>query len=242
MRERLFGERDDKDFRRLHINALEIAKLFGKNTHSLTDSIMSLVLPFGLTAAQAAIWLDQHLFAGKPIYNTGQVLTIRGKIRIDQFETALRQAVAESPGLRLAPHSGPVPFELALLDFRQEKDPCVAADQWMRSEMGKAIPLEDPALFRFAIIRIGDEHTLWFQKFHHIIMDATSRRLLGARTAARYRALRFGDLLEPLNAATPEGLFDLEGQYLASQRHADDRRYWLEQFSRWPGPLHETDR
>ena len=109
---------------------------------------MSLVLPSGLTAAQAAIWLDQHLFAGKPIYNTGQFLTIRGKLRLDLFETALRQAVAESPGLRLAPHSGPVPFELALLDFRQEKDPCVAADQWMRSEMGKAIPLEDPALFR----------------------------------------------------------------------------------------------
>src|SRR6185436_14098218 len=115
---------------------------------------MSLVLPSGLTAAQAAIWLDQHLFAGKPIYNTGQFLMIRGKLRPDLFETALRQAVAESPGLRLAPHSGPVPFDLALLDFRNERDPLAAADQWMRSEMGKAIPLEDPVLFRFAVIRI----------------------------------------------------------------------------------------
>ena len=68
---------------------------------------MSLVLPSGLTAAQAAIWLDQHLFAGKPIYNTGQFLTIRGKLDVDLFETALRQAVAESPGLRLAPHFAP---------------------------------------------------------------------------------------------------------------------------------------
>ena len=124
---------------------------------------MTLVLPPGLTAAQAAIWLDQHLFAGKPIYNTGQFLTIRDKLRLDLFETALRQAVAESPGLRLAPRSGPAPFDLVLLDFRKEKDPLAAADQWMRSEMGKAIPLEDPALFRFAIIRISDDHTLWFQ-------------------------------------------------------------------------------
>src|SRR4249920_3720536 len=112
---------------------------------------MSLVLPSGLTAAQAAIWLDQHLFAGKPIYNTGQLLTIRGKLRLDLFETALRQAVAESPGLQLTPHSGPVPFDLVLLDFRKERDPLAALDQWMRSEMGKAILLEDPALFRFAI-------------------------------------------------------------------------------------------
>ena len=102
---------------------------------------MPLVLPPGLTAAQAAIWLDQHLFAGKPIYNTGQFLTIRGKLRLDLFETALRQAVAESPGLRLAPQSGPVPFDLALLDFREEKDPLAAADRWMRSEMGQSDPV-----------------------------------------------------------------------------------------------------
>ena len=39
--------------------------------------------------------------------------------------------------------------------------------------------------------------TIWFQKFHHIIVDATGRRVLSERTAHRYRALRFG---EPLPA------------------------------------------
>src|SRR6186713_235323 len=203
---------------------------------------MSLVLPSGLTAAQAAIWLDQHLFAGKPIYNTGQFLTIRGKLDVDLFETALRQAVAESPGLRLAPYSAPVPFDLALLDFREEKDALAAADQWMQFEMGKAIPLEDPALFRFAVIRISDDHTLWFQKFHHIIMDATSRRLLSERTADRYRALRFDEPLPALDATTPEELLDSEQRYTASKGHEADRAYWLEQLEHWPGPLLETNR
>ena len=203
---------------------------------------MPLVLPPGLTAAQAAIWLDQHLFAGKPIYNTGQFLTIRGKLRLDLFETALRQAVAESPGLRLAPRSGPVPFDLVLLDFREEKDPLAAADRWMRSEMDKAIPLEDPALFRFAIIRISDDHTLWFQKFHHIIMDASSRRLLSERTAHRYRALRFDEPLPALDATTPEELLDAERRYTASKGYEADRAYWLEQLAHWPGPLLETNR
>src|SRR4029079_19562938 len=104
---------------------------------------MSLVLPPDLTAAQAAVWLDQHLFAGKPIYNTGQFLPIRGKPRRGVFEAALRQAVAESPGLRLAPRSGPVPFDLVLLDFRKERNPLAAADQWMRVAMGKAISCDD---------------------------------------------------------------------------------------------------
>src|SRR4249919_2122609 len=203
---------------------------------------MPLVLPSGLTAAQAAIWLDQHLFAGKPIYNTGQFLTIRDKLRLDLFETALRQAVADSPGLRLAPRSGPAPFDLVLFDFRKEKDPLTAADQWMRSEMGKAIPLEDPALSHFAIIRISDDHTLWFQKFHHIIMDASSRRLLSERTAHRYRALRFDGPLPALDATTPEELLDAERRYIASEGYEADCAHWLEQLAHWPGPLLETNR
>jgi enterobactin synthetase component F len=203
---------------------------------------MSFALPADLNALQAAIWLDQQLFAGRPVYNTGQFLSIRGKLRFDLFESALREVVAESPGLRLPPRSGPLTFELGFLDLRNEPNPAAAADRWMRSEMGTPIPLDDGVLFRFTLIRTSDVHTLWFQKFHHIIMDASSRRLLSARTATRYRALRFGDPSAPLNAGTPEELLDLERHYTASQRYTEDRRYWLEQFSRWPGPLLDTDR
>jgi amino acid adenylation domain-containing protein len=203
---------------------------------------MPLVLPPDLTVAQSAIWLDQQLFSGKPIYNTGQFLTIRGALRVDLFETALRETIAESPGLRLPPRSGPVPFDLALLDFRNEKDPDAAAEQWMRSKMREVIPLEDPALYRFALIRVDEDRTLWFQKTHHVITDATSRRLTGARTAARYCALRFGEPLAALDAVTPEELLEIERRYAASKEHEADRRYWLERFAHWPGPLIESNR
>ncbi len=203
---------------------------------------MPLVLPPGLTVAQTAIWLDQQLFPGRPIYNTGQALTIRGPLRVDLFRIALRETVAESPALRLPPRSGPLPFDLPLLDFRDEPDPLAVARQWMRAEMGQAIPLEDPALFRFALIRVGEDQTLWFQKYHHIIIDATGRRLLSARTAARYRALRFGAPLPALHAATPEQLLAVERRYAASHDHEADRAYWLERFAHWPRPLLDVER
>jgi amino acid adenylation domain-containing protein len=203
---------------------------------------MPIILPSDLTATQVAIWLDQQLFIGKPIYNTGQALTIRGRLRVDLFEIALRATVAESPSLRLPPRSGPITFDLTLQDFRKEKDPLAAAEQWMRIEMGGMIPLEDPALFRFALIRISEDHTLWFQKYHHIIIDATGRRLLSARTAHRYRALRFGKPLSAMRAATPQELLDVERRYCESNIHEVDRGYWLEQFAKWPGPLHEAKR
>src|SRR6516225_1194590 len=201
------------------------------------SQFMALALPPDLSAAQAAIWLDQQLFPGKPVYNTGQVLTIRGKLRVDLFEIALRETIAESPGLRLPPWSEEVPFDLKVLDFRDEKDPLILAERWMRTEMGRVIPLEDPALFRFALLQVGDDYWLWFQNFHHIIIDATGRRLLSARTACRYRALRFGEPLSVMKAATPGELLDVEQRYMASTIYDVDRNYWHEQFARWPGPL-----
>ena len=108
--------------------------------------------------------------------------------------------------------------------------------------MRRPIPLDDLALFRFALIRIGDDLTLWFQKTHHIIIDATGRRFLTERVAAHYRALRFGEPLPVLDAATPEELLEAERRYMASDACKADRKYWLEQFTKWPEPLLEMDR
>jgi amino acid adenylation domain-containing protein len=202
---------------------------------------MPLVLPPDLTAAQSALWLDQQLFSGKPIYNTGHFLTIRGPLRFDLFEQALRETIEESPGLQLPPWSRSA-LDLAILDFRDKDDPVAAAEQWMQKIIRETIPLEDAALTRFALIRVGEDRTIWFQKYHHIITDATSRWLISARTAARYRALRFGEPLAALDAATPRELLDAERRYAASKDYEVDRRYWLNLFADWPGPLIELNR
>ncbi len=98
------------------------------------------------------------------------------------------------------------------------------------------------ALFRFALIRLADDRTLWFQKYHHIIIDATGRRLLSERTARRYRALRFDEPLAALDASTPQELLETERRYTSSAIHEADRSYRLEQFAQWPGPLLDVDR
>ena len=203
---------------------------------------MPLVLPPDLTVPQTALWLDQQLFPGRPIYTTGQVLAIEGDLRADLFEAALRETVAECPHLQLPPRSGTPLFDLTRLDFRSERDPLAAAEQWMRVEMRQAIAIDAPALFHFALIRTSDDHTLWFQKYHHIIIDATGRRLLSARVAARYRAVRFGEPLPVLDAYTPSEVLEGERRYTESNAHETDREYWVKRFANWPGPLLETSR
>jgi amino acid adenylation domain-containing protein len=203
---------------------------------------MQILMPPDLTAAQALIWLDQQWFPGRPIYITGGALSIRGNLRFDLFETALRETIAESPSLRLPPRNDPVHFDLPLLDFRDRADPRAAAEQWMQTEMGRPLSLADPVLFRFALIRISDDHTLWFQKNHHLTIDSIGRHVLHARTSARYRALRFGEPLAEINTATPEEILDRERRYTNSEEYDLDRDYWLERLAQWPGPLLEASR
>jgi amino acid adenylation domain-containing protein len=203
---------------------------------------MQIQLPSGFTSAQTLIWLDQQWFPGRPIYNTGGALSIRGNLRFDLFESALRETIAESPCLRLPPRTGPARFDLPLLDFRHRKDPLAAAEEWMRIEMAKPLAPDDPVLFRFALIRVSDEQTLWFQKNHHLTIDSIGRQLLHARTAARYRALRFGEPLASIDAATPEEIIDRERRYTNSKDYDVDRAYWVDRLAQWPGPLIETSR
>ena len=201
-----------------------------------------LSVPPHLTVAQTAIWLDQQLFGGTPIYNTGQALTIQGPLRADLFEIALNQTIAESPALQLTPGSGRMGPTLQQHDLRQALDPHAAAEQWMRSEMDIPFSLHEETLYRFALLRIADELTVWFQKFHHIIIDATGRWLLSARTATRYRALRLGQPAPELQAATLSDVMNDERHYQLSADHARDRHYWLTRFAHLPESLLPEDR
>jgi hypothetical protein len=54
--------------------------------------------------------------------------------------------------------------------------------------------------------------------------------------------LRFGEPLPALDAVTPEELLKAERRYLASDAREADRKYWLEQFTKWPEPLLEMGR
>src|SRR6478672_3252181 len=56
---------------------------------------------FKLTVPQVAIWLDQALHPGKPIYNTGQTIAIGAELDPGRFRDAVAHAVAVTDALRL---------------------------------------------------------------------------------------------------------------------------------------------
>ncbi|WP_431272444.1 condensation domain-containing protein [Dankookia sp. P2] len=199
-------------------------------------------LPAHLSTTQTAAWLEQLFFVGKPIFTIGQRVTIPGPLRPDIFEAALRATVAESPGLRLTLDAPPAPLDLQDHDLRGAEDPDATAAAWMQAALAAPFDLHDPALYRFALLRVADDRIIWFQAYHHIIMDAVGMARLTARAAARYRAMRFGIPLPELRAATPGDLAAAEAAYAATPAYAKDRGYWLERLNPLPPPLVEKDR
>ena len=206
---------------------------------------------FGLTAPQTAIWLDQAFYPGKPIYNTGQTVAINGALDAELFIAALRQLVQETDALRLAlrPEGDAVrqavrtDAELAIdrEDFSVAPDPTAAAERWIEAAFWRPIGSGDFPLFHFALLRLGNARHLWLQQYHHLVVDATARRLVTARAAEIYAALQTG-CVPPASAGAPFAeVYQAEETYRRSATYANDRRYWLDRFAILPEPLFADD-
>ncbi len=191
--------------------------------------------PFGLTMPQLAILFDQAMHTGKPIYNTGQTLVIRAPLDVARFSAAVDQAVAEIDALRLrlTQRGGQVHQEFAedvradleIVDCSSDESPAQAAKAWMDENFWQALSPMGFPLFRYALIKLAADHFIWFQKYHHLIIDATGRQLVAARVADIYNARSDGQA-----PVWHGGSFRMaktaEAEYLASQAFVEDESYW----------------
>lgn len=220
------------------------------SAQALADSSIAVEgKPFALTAPQVAIWLDQALHPHKPIYNTGQAITIHAGLDVDHFVAALRSVVEENDALRLRFLKGAdirqeiasdVDFEVNVRDFAAEDAPDAAADAWIEHLFWEPFEPTDFPLFRFALAKVSADRFVWLQKYHHLIIDAGGRQLVAARAAALYNAQRAGkDVLLPQGGSCRLAK-QLEDAYLSSEQYGIDREYWTARFADPPQPLVRT--
>lgn len=151
-----------------------------------------------LTRAQSGIWFAQRLDPRNPVYNLAECVRVDGPVDAGVLERALRRVVAETDALRIrivgtddAPLQivrDTVDWDLAVV--RVDDDG--AADRWMHAEHTRAIdPRADP-LFRFALLRTADDRHVWYQRYHHLLVDGLSIALIERRVAELYSAFLRG--------------------------------------------------
>ncbi|MBC2876624.1 MULTISPECIES: non-ribosomal peptide synthetase [Streptomyces] len=196
-----------------------------------------------LTRAQEGVLSAQRIDPDNPGYNVGQYVELQGPLDVTALEEALRRTLAEADGLhiRLAERDGrtvqvPVPFDAAAwhlprLDTTGAASPVDAAVELVRAQLScpprlDAADGEPPALTGSLLVTVAPDHHLWFQYFHHLVVDGYSVALFTRRVAAVYTALVHG---EPVPASPFEPvarLVEADRAYLASDKPAADRAYW----------------
>ncbi|GAB2724272.1 amino acid adenylation domain-containing protein [Streptomyces bullii] len=197
-----------------------------------------------LTAAQRGVFFAQRLDPGNPAFNTVVVMEIRGPVDGPLLARAVRQAEGESGSFDVefvelpdGPYQRPVAPGCSTwqeLDLSAEPDPFAAAHALMDRDRRTANDLFTDALSAHVLMRVGDDHYLWYQRSHHILSDGFGSVLHSRRIAEVYEALSAGEELSgrPLGPLT-DILAD-EAEYRASAEYETDKAYWTGRFGDRP--------
>ncbi|WP_062064348.1 non-ribosomal peptide synthetase [Cellvibrio sp. OA-2007] len=210
-----------------------------------------------VTDAQLGIWLGQQMDIASPRYNAAEAIELRGVLNTSCFQQALNEVVANSISLQLRfkqTENGPQQTfnqfshvdniaQLEQLDFSQhgvdgrDESAMDAAQAWMQQDLAVPVDLQQGPLFKQALLKLGENHHLWYQRIHHIACDGFAFALLTQQLAERYSEL--------LANKTSQSAIKIEQQlkcfeliavensaYLQSPALAKDRAYWRDALNR----------
>ena len=206
-----------------------------------------------LSAAQREIWFaEQRLKAANRVYKLGDYIEIYGSIDPVLFETALRQVLEEVDSLHVVfveGRDGPQQvvkplskWSMPFVDVCEELDPRTTAQAWMAADVDRPMDLAHDPLFSYALIKLRPDRFLWYQGYHHIVMDRFGLALVARRVAEVYTALTAGLTCKKRTFGPLRQLLDSDASYRMSEQFARDREYWMKRFSDRPDPVSLTGR
>lgn len=204
--------------------------------------------PVLLADNQQSIWFDQIVHAHSPMYNIGGSVTIFGTVDPLLLQESLQQLVNESQALRLRIESTDgVPkqsertylqLELPVIDFSKSADAAGNAEKWLITEFQKPFIMHDDTVFWcFALVKISDKKFVLLTKYHHLIADGWTTKIVIDRLSELYNVFLRN---EPLPAAVSATYLDFvakEYAYLHSAQFARDESFWQKNLPILPEPL-----
>ncbi|MFC3576802.1 condensation domain-containing protein, partial [Streptomyces yaanensis] len=199
-----------------------------------------------LMSGQLGVWYAQQFAPASPAYTIGDYTELRGDLDVDLFVDALRRALDEADGyrLRITVENG-IPrqyvgrsdeYPIEVLDLRAETDPRAAAEQWIHADVDRPVDLSDGWLSAQTVLRLADDHAIWYQRAHHIAIDGTSLSAFANRLAEIYTGLLEGRASSDGALAPVTVLMETDRDYRESEERGRDRDFWLDLLSGAPEP------
>lgn len=152
-----------------------------------------------LTAPQLEIWFAQKIDPNNHFFDSGGYADIHGPIDLIVFEKSLRRFVDEAEFLHLRfVESGRAPAQrieaapelpFDYVDFTGALDPIAAAHLAMHALAAERFDLVAGPLMVHRLFKLSERHSIWYQRYHHIVMDGMRVTLAARRVEAIYSAL-----------------------------------------------------
>lgn len=200
-----------------------------------------------LTHAQLRIWYTEKLHTNTSLCNIGGTNRIKGVIDFNILEEAINILIKTNDGLRLriVEQNEAVyqyvseyePIKLDFKDFSLYEDPVAEFNKWVEEEASKPFVLENSRLFYFALFKISENDCGYFAKFHHIICDGWSIKIVTKQICNNYVKLLRGEEVEYTEQYSYLEYIDRERKYLSSDRFIKNRGFWYEKLKDLPENL-----
>nr|WP_281434995.1 non-ribosomal peptide synthetase [Rhizobium lemnae] len=197
-----------------------------------------------MTSAQKGVWLKGKFSSKDTLLDIAESIEIHGPIDPQIFIQSLDHLSREVEGTRIqivevagAPKiriRDEREEEFSLHDFSTETHPRAAAYQWMNAQIRKG---DDPAIWNSSLLRLSENHWIWFHRANHVAMDGFAGGLLARRLAVIYTALKRGEPLPPSVFGPITEALEVEAQYRQSVQFERDRAYWKSQLSGVSSPV-----
>ncbi|QDQ10097.1 non-ribosomal peptide synthetase [Streptomyces spectabilis] len=198
-----------------------------------------------LSESQEGMWLAQRIESARGLYTIGQHIEILGPLDTGAFERALRRAVAETeilragfvedPGGGVVQRFAPLPeWHLPTVDLTGADDPWHTAGAWLRAEQNAMTGDGAGGLFGYALLTLGPDRHVWYQRYNHLVMDGFGCSLMARRVADLYTAALNGRTAPPSGHAPLRELLRQQDAYRDSAAYRRDRAYWHDRFADRP--------
>jgi amino acid adenylation domain-containing protein len=203
-----------------------------------------------LATNQLDIWHDQTAYPDSPIYNIGGNLSIYGPINYNILNQAIQQLAVESDALRLSisqqnqtvsqSYAIHKIVDLEFHDFSYHENPQNVIENWLNTTFTTPFALaQDNLLWHFALLKESEQKYYLMTKFHHLIADGWTTKIVIERLAELYNAQLESRTATPPPLQSYANYITQEQAYLNSEKFNKDQAFWLKVFPSLPTPLIE---
>ena len=220
----------------------------------MRELLMNAVFKEGapLTQAQHGIWSGQQLNKSSSRYNAADAIEIRSELNTGVFEKALNQVIEEATALHISfkeTGNGVLQFlhdkdwELFKQDFSHCNAPHKEAFNWMKHELKTVVCLEKGPLFKQVLLKIADDHFIWYYRIHHIASDGYAFALLSQRVSDVYNTMmgQNDNGTPDRSFAAYNKLIEEDQKYLQSDTYKKSREYWINHLRGMKPPVSLSD-